>query len=244
MRQDHRPLWAKRLHRRIEAAWVRYRIAPQLDSLGPHSQMMQPWHIRISGRAITLGKSTHVIAGADRPVSLTTWALEGEAGDKQGRITIGDYVLLCPGVRIDSGCEVTIADNCMLAAGVYITDADWHGLYDRTEVIGACAPVILADNVWIGDGVTICKGVNIGRNAVVGAGAVVTKDVAANTVVAGNPASEVKQLDPHEPITRRQDTLADHDTLQKQTDAIERYVHTPKTSWNWLRSWLWPGPKD
>ncbi len=244
MRQDQRPLWAKRLHRRIESAWVRYRIAPQLDGLGPHSQMMQPWHVRISGRAISLGRCAHVIAGADRPVSLTTWALHGDAGERQGEISIGDFVLLCPGVRIDSGCKVTISDNCMLAAGVYITDADWHGLYDRTEVIGASAPVTLEDNVWVGDGATICKGVHIGRNAVVGAGAVVTRDVAENSVVAGNPAAEVKRLDPQRPITRRQDLLADHEAVREQTDAIERYVHGSKSSWQWLRSWLLPGRGD
>lgn len=244
MRQDHRPLWAKRLHRHIESAWVRFRIAPQLDGLGAHSQMMQPWHIRISGRAITLGRSVHVIAGPDRPVSLTTWALEGDAGERQGRISIGDYVLICPGVRIDSGCSIDIHDNCMLAAGVYVTDADWHGLYDRTEVIGASGPVVLEDNVWVGDGATICKGVRIGRNAIIGAGAVVTRDVGENTVVAGNPAREVKQLDPQAPIRRRRDMLEDHDALQEQTNAIERYVHTPKTLWNWVRSWLLPGRDD
>jgi acetyltransferase-like isoleucine patch superfamily enzyme len=36
--------------------------------------------------------------------------------------------------------------------------------------------------------------VTIGENSVVGAGAVVSRDVAANVVVAGNPARVVKQL--------------------------------------------------
>jgi maltose O-acetyltransferase len=40
----------------------------------------------------------------------------------------------------------------------------------------------------------ILKGVTIGENAVVAAGSVVSKNVAANTVVAGNPAVAVKQL--------------------------------------------------
>ena len=40
----------------------------------------------------------------------------------------------------------------------------------------------------------ILKGVTIGENAVIAAGSVVAKSVAANTVVAGNPAVVVKQL--------------------------------------------------
>ena len=56
------------------------------------------------------------------------------------------------------------------------------------------APVRIADNVWIGMNAVILKGVAIGENAVVAAGSVVSKSVAANTVVAGNPAVVVKEL--------------------------------------------------
>ena len=41
------------------------------------------------------------------------------------------------------------------------------------------APVIIADNVWIGMNAIILKGVTIGENSVVAAGSVVTKSVAA-----------------------------------------------------------------
>ena len=40
----------------------------------------------------------------------------------------------------------------------------------------------------------ILKGVTIGDNSVVAAGSVVTKSVPANTIVAGNPAVEVKRF--------------------------------------------------
>jgi maltose O-acetyltransferase len=56
-------------------------------------------------------------------------------------------------------------------------------------------PVVIEDNVWIGGGAILLPGVTIGRNAVVGAGAVVPKRVAANTVVAGNPARVIREID-------------------------------------------------
>ena len=53
-------------------------------------------------------------------------------------------------------------------------------------------PVIIGNGVWIGHGAFILPGVKIGEGAVVAARAVVTKDVPAFSIVAGNPAKEVK----------------------------------------------------
>ena len=64
----------------------------------------------------------------------------------------------------------------MIAHGAYISDADWHGIYDRAEPVGKTKPIKFEDNVWIGDSAIICKGVTIGKNSIIGAGAVVTKD--------------------------------------------------------------------
>ncbi|OUU96362.1 MAG: hypothetical protein CBC35_01365 [Planctomycetes bacterium TMED75] len=46
----------------------------------------------------------------------------------------------------------------------------------------------------IGSGSTLLPGVIIGEGTMVGAGSVVTKNVASQTVVAGNPARELKAL--------------------------------------------------
>lgn len=55
-------------------------------------------------------------------------------------------------------------------------------------------PISIGNNVWVGAGVIILAGITIGDNAVIGAGSIVTKNVAANTVVVGNPAVKVKDI--------------------------------------------------
>ncbi len=53
------------------------------------------------------------------------------------------------------------------------------------------APVHVSDQAWVCAGVFVGKGLTIGEGAVAGAMSVVTKDVAAWTIVAGNPARKV-----------------------------------------------------
>ena len=54
-------------------------------------------------------------------------------------------------------------------------------------------PITIQDGVWIGSNVIILGGITVGTGAVIGAGSVVTKDVAAYSIVAGNPAREIKK---------------------------------------------------
>ena len=85
--------------------------------------------------------------------------------------------------------KIEIGDACMIAHGTYISDADWHGIYDRAEPVGTTKPINIKENVWIGDSAIICKGVTIGKNSIIGAGSVVTKDVPKNCIYAGNQLS-------------------------------------------------------
>jgi acetyltransferase-like isoleucine patch superfamily enzyme len=240
LRRDHRPYAIKGLHRQIERAYTQYYLEPQFDRLGAHPVFMKPWHIRIHGARIELGEQVHIVAASDRKVRLCTWQFE----QHQGSITIGDYALLCPGVRIDSASNVTIGASCMIASGSYLSDADWHDIYDRARPIGTTRPIVLEENVWIGDGAIVCKGVTIGRNSVVGAGAVVTGDMPGNAVIAGNPARVVRELDSSAEFRRRQDLLADHALLSAQLDRVERYLLANNSFLGWLRVLLRPRRGD
>jgi NDP-sugar pyrophosphorylase family protein len=132
----------------------------------------------------------------------------------------------------------------MIASGAYITDSDWHGIYDRIERNAVPAPIRIGNNVWIGDHALVLKGVTIGDNSIVGAGAVVTRDVPANVVVAGNPARIVKELDPHGPFVTRGDYFADPRSPASEADELDRRFLAGNSFFNWIRSVLFPGPLD
>jgi len=215
-------------------------MRPQLDHMGNHPKFMKPWHIQIFGENISVGDQVHIVATADRNVRLSVWSL----GEQSGQIEIGNYCLICPGVRIDSAVGIKIGANSMIASGAYLTDADWHDIYDRTRPIGNTGKIVLSENVWIGDRATICKGVNIGKNSIVGASAVVTKDVPANVIVAGNPARIVKQLDPTIPVRVREDLLAEYEQLDKDLENLSRALLAKNTVYGWLRSIFKPHRDD
>ena len=142
----------------------------------------------IYGKNISIDDYPTMVASPDNYIHLTTWSLE----DHQGEISIGKYCLLTPGVRIASASKISIGDGCMFANSAYISDSDWHGIYDRALPVGKSEDVVLEDNVWIGDGAIVSKGVTIGKNSIVGARSVVIKDVPENATMVGIPAKAVK----------------------------------------------------
>ncbi len=240
MRRDHRPFAVKRLYRRLELGYADWFIRPQLEAMGAHCILMKPWNIRLHGPHIYFGEQIHVVTTSDRKVQLCVW--EHQAGS--GRIDIGDYALICPGVRIDSATHIEIGANSMIAAGAYLTDADWHDIYDRSQPIGATAKVTLEENVWVGDGATVCKGVTVGRNSIIGAGALVASDVPENVIVAGNPAKIIKSLDPDREIKTRHALLRDAEALELEMIRVERYMLHHNTLFGWLKSLIKPGAND
>jgi maltose O-acetyltransferase len=109
---------------------------------------------------------------------------------------IGDHVYLnCMCTILDNN-EVHIGHHVMIGPVVQIYTAAHH-LQAETRIQGleVAKPIVIEDNVWLGGGAILLPGVRIGRNAVVGAGAVVTQSVPANSVVAGNPARVIREIE-------------------------------------------------
>ena len=240
MKRDHRPYFIKRLCSRYEIWYADRFLRPQFELLGRETTFMKPWYVEVNGGPVYLDDYANVIATSDNRVRFTVWTPEGE----KGFIKIGKYALICAGVRISAARNITIGDNCMMANRVYITDADWHGIYDRAMFVGQSSPVILGNNVWLGDSATVCKGVSIGDNSIIGAGAVVVKDIPPNVVAAGNPAVVLRHLDTQKPIQTREDWFAVISALQQEVKEKEKNEFKNNSLFDWLRSMVFPRKDD
>ena len=131
------------------------------------------------------------VHGQGKIISGKNLTLNGDvelwAGEK-ATIVIGSNVYMNGGVIISSRTRIELGDSTLIGHQSIIFDSDWHGI-DSQEPKES--PVKIGKHVWIGARVLILKGVTVGDNAIIGAGSVVTKDVAENTIVAGNPARQI-----------------------------------------------------
>ena len=108
-------------------------------------------------------------------------------------IRVGKRVFINFGCTFMDRGGITIGDDTFIAPHVQLITEN-HGLSPEKRRYITSLPIVIGQNVWIGAGAIVLPGVTIGDNAVIGAGSVVTKNVAANTVVAGNPAKLIKTL--------------------------------------------------
>ena len=115
-------------------------------------------------------------------------------------LVIGNRVSLNYRGIVSVAQSVRIGDDTLIAGDVAIFDNTTHPVSPARRLARApvmppeVASVVIGRNVWIGIHCIVMRGVTIGDNSVVAAGSVVTKSVPPNTVVAGNPATPVRQL--------------------------------------------------
>jgi acetyltransferase-like isoleucine patch superfamily enzyme len=129
-----------------------------------------------------------------------------------GKITLGNNCYVGENTKIWSGEEVIIGNDVLIAHNVNIIDTQAHEtnskersrryleLLEKKELWEEkgsiqTKPIIIKDKVWISFNSIILKGVTIGEGAIIAAGSVVTKDVAPYTMVAGNPAVFIKNVE-------------------------------------------------
>ncbi|MGN6436929.1 MAG: acyltransferase [Agriterribacter sp.] len=115
----------------------------------------------------------------------------------------GGVIVIGDNTRIHGTClhayeRIEIGKNCLIAANTQIMDSNAHELSfdnvsNRINTHGKPRPVFIEDNVWLGANVVVLPGVRIGAGSVISANSVVSKDIPANCIAVGNPATVVKQ---------------------------------------------------
>lgn len=76
----------------------------------------------------------------------------------------------------------------------------YQGFENARDGFERAGDTVVGNDVWIGTEAMILPGVRIGDGAVIGARSLITKDVAPYSVVAGNPAREIRKRFPDEEI--------------------------------------------
>lgn len=108
------------------------------------------------------------------------------------QMTFGDRVFINHSFTAMAIGGIDIEDNVQIGPNVSIV-TDNHDLKNRYVL--KCKSVKICRGAWIGANVSIMPGVTVGENAVIAGGAVVTKDVPANSIVGGNPAKLIRNIE-------------------------------------------------
>jgi maltose O-acetyltransferase len=112
-----------------------------------------------------------------------------------GGLNLGRGVVFGRATYIDtSGLDlISIGDETVISADVMILSHD-----NATKLhldYSVQAPVTIGKRVYLGAHSIVLPGVEIGDGAIVGAGSVVRRDVPPGTIVAGNPAEVVVDVE-------------------------------------------------
>ncbi|MFA5851075.1 MAG: acyltransferase [Spirochaetales bacterium] len=104
--------------------------------------------------------------------------------------SIGTKLFSSEPYLIEIGNHVQITDNVR-----FFTHGGSWIFRDKYPNFDCFGKIKIGDNVYIGSSSIVLAGVTIGNNVIVGAGSVVTKSVIDNSIVAGNPAKVVGNVD-------------------------------------------------
>ena len=102
-------------------------------------------------------------------------------------VNMGCTFLDCGGVRI--GARTKLGPNCQLYTPQHPVD-----YLDRRRPVETSFRITIGEDCWLGGGVVVCPGVTIGDRSVVAAGSVVVRDIPADSLAAGNPATVKRRL--------------------------------------------------
>ena len=110
---------------------------------------------------------------------------------------IGDKLIIGRFCQIAAGVEFVMngANHQMNAVSTFpfYTLEGWDMEPPASSDLPFKGDTVIGNDVWIGQNAVILPGVHIGDGAIIGANSVVGSDVAPYTIVAGNPAKELRK---------------------------------------------------
>jgi acetyltransferase-like isoleucine patch superfamily enzyme len=137
------------------------------------------------------------------------------------------------GVRFGKNCDfqflhfstepylIEIGNHVQITSGTrFFTHSGGWVLRNKFPKWDSFGKIIIKDNVYIGNCVLIMPGVTIGNNVIVGAGSVVTKSIPDNSVVAGNPAKFITDLESY--VVKNNCFNTDLRGVHNKSNAIKR----------------------
>jgi acetyltransferase-like isoleucine patch superfamily enzyme len=165
-------------------------ISGAFASFGKKTVLMYPLRL-VGEERIAIGD--HVFIGPG------SWLQALPDGENQSiAVSIGKGTSVVGACVISAVRSVTLEENVLLAANVYISDHIHKyteaGIPVMAQGVDKIQPVLIKRGAWLGQNVVICPGVTVGMGAVVGANSVVTKSIPDYCVAAGAPARVLKEI--------------------------------------------------
>lgn len=107
------------------------------------------------------------------------------------KLIIGKFCQIAAGVEF----MMNDANHQMSAVSTFpfYTFEGWDMETPRASDMPYKGDTVIGNDVWIGQNAVILPGVRIGDGAIIGASSVVGSDVGAYSIVAGNPAGEIRK---------------------------------------------------
>lgn len=173
-------------------------VKTEIARIGKGSRYL-PGSFVVEGKYIKIGRNTIV----NKHVSITAQNVKGITDDSvQCIVVIGDNCGIGPYSQITGIKRIQIGNGVQTGSSILITDnAHGEANYEQLKLRPNLRPlvskgeVVIGNNVWIGAKTTILPGVHIGDGVIIGANSVVTKDIPPYSIVVGNPAHIIKQLE-------------------------------------------------
>ena len=154
-----------------------------------HEGLQMPFDVKIIGNIKNLKLGRHCQFHNHVVLHLGGFNWDGN----QGSLVIGDNACISFNTVIfaagQGGVHIGKNFDCGPNCGIYSSQTDYTN--KKSHLF---KKITIGDNVIIYGNSVITPGVTIGDGAVIAAGSVVTKDVPANTLYGGNPATKIKEI--------------------------------------------------